>query len=353
MNSSVLKEKAKQSYRKQTGAAIVVALIMSFFSGGASFGSGASFRFNFNGGNSFSQGDFENSFSSIVNSGFFVGMIFLVVFIVILSLGLSIFLAPIFTVGGNRFFLKLRKNTPTEIGEVVGNFKDGNYMNIVGVMFFKGLFIYLWSLLLVIPGIIKGYEYMMIDYILAVRPDIDRKSAFNMSKALMDGHKAEAFVLGLSFIGWYILSIFTCGILTIAYVNPYMHATFAEFYGFVRDDGLRRGVITEADLPDYGNDFQNPMDDFYNNISHARDNTFYGNMSENGYGNQNPQQGYNAYNNNMYNGATPPPATPAQPTENGNIPYDYNGTIETPPTAPQSSDENENHDITETPDKPE
>ena len=67
----------------------------------------------------------------------------------------------------------------------------------------------------------------------------------------MDGHKMDAFVLGLSFMGWNILSLFTFGILNIVYVNPYMYATFNEFYCYVRAEGIRNGIITPMDLPDY------------------------------------------------------------------------------------------------------
>ena len=92
------------------------------------------------------------------------------------------------------------------------------------------LFTYLWSLLFVIPGIIKGYEYRMIPYILAENPGIDYREAFAASKQMMDGNKWKAFVLDLSFFGWNFLSIFTCGILAIFYVMPYIYMTNAELY---------------------------------------------------------------------------------------------------------------------------
>ena len=73
-------------------------------------------------------------------------------------------------------------------------------------MFLKGLFQGLWSLLFVIPGIIKSYEYRMIPYILSENPNISRKRAFEISKQMMKGNKWDTFVLDLSFIGWQILS---------------------------------------------------------------------------------------------------------------------------------------------------
>ena len=116
---------------------------------------------------------------------------------------------------------------------------------------FKNLFITLWTLLFIVPGIIKSFEYWAIDFILAVRPDIDRKEAFRLSKLLMNGNKMESFVLDLSFWGWNILAAYSMGILGIIYVYPYMNATYVEFYAYVRALALQKGLITPMDLPDY------------------------------------------------------------------------------------------------------
>ena len=85
-------------------------------------------------------------------------------------------------------------------------------------------------MLFVIPGIIKGYEYRMVSYILADQPELSRKEAFQLSKQMMKGQKWNAFVLDLSFIGWYLLCLVTCGIAGIFYVYPYVFATDAELY---------------------------------------------------------------------------------------------------------------------------
>ena len=169
---------------------------------------------------------------------------------------LSVLVFSVLSVGGYRYFQKTRKNVHTDIGEVAGNFKDGNYKNVVIITFLKGLKVFLWTLLLFVPGIIKNYEYYLVENILAVRPDIDKNEAFRLSKLLMNGYKMEAFVLNLSFIGWYLLSLFTLGILTIVYVNPYMVATNVEFYAYVRAQALQKGLITPMDLPDYEPPYQ-------------------------------------------------------------------------------------------------
>ncbi|MEG1409942.1 MAG: DUF975 family protein [Terrisporobacter sp.] len=94
-------------------------------------------------------------------------------------------------------------------------YKSKKLKNSVIIMFLMNLFIYLWSLLLLIPGIVKSYEYRMIPYILSEDPNISRSRAFEISKSMMNGNKWNAFELDLSFIGWYLLSVCTLGILSI------------------------------------------------------------------------------------------------------------------------------------------
>ena len=92
------------------------------------------------------------------------------------------------------------------------------------------LFIWLWSLLFVIPGIIKEYEYRLVPYIVSENPTISYKDAQAESKKLMKGNKWKTFILDLSFIGWDILSAFTLGMLEIFFVGPYKASTEAALY---------------------------------------------------------------------------------------------------------------------------
>jgi uncharacterized membrane protein len=92
------------------------------------------------------------------------------------------------------------------------------------------VYIILWSILLVIPGIIAALSYSMAFYIMADEPDVTASEAIRRSKMMMRGHKTELFMLLISFIGWIILSLFTMGILFIVYVGPYLYATITEFY---------------------------------------------------------------------------------------------------------------------------
>ena len=89
----------------------------------------------------------------------------------------------------------------------------------------------------------------MVSYIVAENSELDKSRVFEMSKAMMKGHKWEAFVLELSFIGWVILGGLTAGILNIFYVNPYMLATKAEFYTAIKAEALQKGIVSYDELP--------------------------------------------------------------------------------------------------------
>jgi hypothetical protein len=142
-------------------------------------------------------------------------------------------------VGGSRFML-MNLDRPAQIGQIGYSF-DTNYKNILSTMFFRDLFICLWTLLFIIPGIVKAYEYRMIPYLLADHPEMTRKEAFTRSKAMMQGQKWNAFVLDLSFIGWFLLSALTFGILNIFYVGPYYQMTIAALYETLRDGNQTSG----------------------------------------------------------------------------------------------------------------
>ena len=134
---------------------------------------------------------------------------------------------------GCRGFFTRNSDAPAEISEIKAGFQP--YGRTVGAMFLRDLFLCLWSLLFIIPGIIKIYSYRMVPYILADDPTIGGKDAITLSRQMMNGHKWNTFVLDLSFIGWAILSAFTLGILGIFYVKPYKCSTDAELYKVLKN----------------------------------------------------------------------------------------------------------------------
>ena len=101
------------------------------------------------------------------------------------------------------------------------------------------VFIFLWSLLLIVPGIIKAFSYSMTWFILEDEPELSPNKAIELSMAMMKGHKFDLFYLYLSFIGWGILSLFTLGI-GLLWLTPYMYTSVAAFYQDVKADFIAK-----------------------------------------------------------------------------------------------------------------
>lgn len=137
-------------------------------------------------------------------------------------------------VGCKRFFV-VNSDEPAQLGELGRGFSNG-YGRVVVGMLLRDLFIVLWCLLFVIPGIIKAYSYRMVPYILAEDPDISGSEAIRLSRKMMAGHKWNTFVLDLSFFGWYLLAALTAGIVNVLWTGPYTEATYAELYKAIRDE---------------------------------------------------------------------------------------------------------------------
>ncbi len=129
--------------------------------------------------------------------------------------------------GAARFYFNNSSTKPsfTEMLSVLKYYKKSVLLDLLA-----SIKVLLWTLLLVIPGIIKSYEYAMLPYILADDPTISMSDAFKESYRIMSGHKWELFVLHLSFIGWNLLGIITFGITEVLYSGPYREAAVANFY---------------------------------------------------------------------------------------------------------------------------
>ena len=153
------------------------------------------------------------------------------------------------TIGQNYFFIMnvLGRESEATLGAA---FRAAftNYGRKLGGSLWMALFIFLWTLLFFIPGIIKSFSYAMTPYILADCPNVKARDALKLSMRIMAGHKWELFVFELSFIGWALLSALTAGILDIFYVGPYVQSATATYYLEVREEALRNGVVTMAQL---------------------------------------------------------------------------------------------------------
>ena len=126
---------------------------------------------------------------------------------------------------------------------LLGNtFNFSNYWRKVGGMILVGIFTFLWTLLLVIPGIIKAFSYSMTKYILDDNPELSSSEAIHRSRMMMKGHKFDLFWLYLSFIGWAFLCLLTCGI-GFLWLGPYMQTAEAAFYEEVKADYALHGGL--------------------------------------------------------------------------------------------------------------
>ena len=163
---------------------------------------------------------------------FGLSMFMVILLITVVVIAIYVFVLSPLEVGAQRFFVR-NLNQHAEVKEIAFGY-DNNYKENVKTLFLRSLFIFLWSLLLIIPGIYKSYEYRMIPYLLAEDPTMTKDYAFAESKRMMDGHKWNTFVLDLSFLGWNILSALTLGILGIFYVCPYQAQTNAALYEKLR-----------------------------------------------------------------------------------------------------------------------
>ncbi|MGC4019125.1 MAG: DUF975 family protein [Muricomes sp.] len=229
-----LKMRGKQNFKGNYWSAVAVALVMSIVTATYTTSSSSGAR---------------DSLNPYRNDGYFLeySLFWMIIAVIggILAIGmmlLNVFVGNVLMVGGYRFFVLNQKENVTA-GSLGYGFKSGHYGNIVLIMFLRDLFTFLWTLLLIVPGIIKHYEYLMVPYILSENPGMKKEEAFLISRKMMEGQKWNTFVLDLSFLGWRILEGLTFGILGIFYVEPYIQATIAELYTANKTMAYQNGYI--------------------------------------------------------------------------------------------------------------
>ncbi|MGM0431305.1 MAG: DUF975 family protein [Spirochaetota bacterium] len=166
--------------------------------------------------------------------------------VVLVSFVIRVFVGFPLEVGGRKYFVQLFEGK-NDLGLVGFGFQNNSYYNIVVTMFLRWLYVVLWALLLVIPGMVKMYAYRMVPYILADNPNIGHDRALELSNHMTRGEKWDIFVLDLSFLGWYLLGVLALGI-GVLFVQPYFDATNAQLYLILREKAIQRGVTTYNEL---------------------------------------------------------------------------------------------------------
>lgn len=219
-----LKDRAKAGLKRNYWKSVLVALIFSalFIGYTSTANSGAST-------------DDATGFAAVTETlgtgdlaAFFALFAGVMLVSVVIAAAIRIFLINPMEVGIAKFFCHANDDV-APLSDILVGYKQ-NYMANVKTLFLKKLYVALWSLLLVVPGIIKSLEYSMVEYLIAEDPTLTAKEALAKSKAMMQGHKWNAFVLQLSFLGWDILSGLTLGLLNVFYVAPYKMLTDAALY---------------------------------------------------------------------------------------------------------------------------
>ena len=147
----------------------------------------------------------------------------------------AMFVNAAFSLAMVSIYMNLTEGIRPKVGDLFSQFR--NVISAFCTNFLIELLVFLWSLLLIVPGIIKACAYSQALYILADDPALGSWEAIRRSKEMMQGHKMEYFLLCMSFYGWALLGVFTFGILYI-WLIPYMQATYANYYKSLKGEAV-------------------------------------------------------------------------------------------------------------------
>jgi len=214
---------ARDSLAGNWGPSIVAALIASFF-GGLVVGGGFSFDIDL---------DLDTLKALQENYPGFMNVLKTILFGSTTINLLHFLMGGVIGLGYCTYLLKQHDRQERSYKDLFSHFEI--YGPALCLHLLTGLFVALWSLLFVIPGIVASYSYAMAPFIMAENPNLTARQALNASKQMMDGNKGRLFCLDLSFIGWSILSVLTLGIGSL-FLNPYTSAARAAFYRSICDE---------------------------------------------------------------------------------------------------------------------
>ena len=143
-------------------------------------------------------------------------------------------------IGLIRYMTAFIKEQPHAFELLFSKFKD--WKQVITTYLHQFVIVFLWTLLFIVPGIIKGYAYSLVSYILAENPDISSKDALDLSEKMMNGHKGDLFAFQLSFIGWHLLAILTLGILEI-WIMPYQQTATTKFLLDIKESYEKNNIV--------------------------------------------------------------------------------------------------------------
>ena len=160
-----------------------------------------------------------------------IGLVYIAISYVAGSIPGASLVTPVFAFGFAAFYLAVTRGGEAKF-EMLFTESFSNFLKKWGAVWLKTLYLLLWYLLFIIPGVVKSYSYAMTDYILLDNPEMGVNEAITESRRMMNGYKWKLFVLDLSFIGWRLLCLIPVvgTVLNVLYLTPYIAATKAQFY---------------------------------------------------------------------------------------------------------------------------
>ncbi|MFA9379783.1 MAG: DUF975 family protein [Acetanaerobacterium sp.] len=241
---SFLKQNAKLVLKTNYWMAFAVCLVAGILTGSGGSSSGGSTVHNQLSGTSVQ--DYGSQIWDLLSGIGLATIILVSLFSVLFVTAYLVFIVNPIQVGKTRYFVQSRLRV-SRFSLMFSSFQRNAYLGAVKTMVLRDVFLFLWYLLLIIPGIIKSYAYRMVPYILADNPNIGASRAIELSNQMTKDEKLEIFVLDLSFLGWILLGVLACGV-GVLFVSPYIEATNAELYAMLKDKAYRTGLCTPAEL---------------------------------------------------------------------------------------------------------
>jgi uncharacterized membrane protein len=225
-----LKERGKEAFKANYWRSVLCGFLLMIAMGSLSFSSGSSSNDGGTDGSQQAINYINNATPEQKSALALVGLGLLGIFSIglIVALLLRIFLLNPLAMGCYGFFKENIYDNDTQLDILKSGFS--NYGHVFVTLFLKDLFLFLWTLLFFIPGFIKFYSYRMVPYILRDNPELSATEVITRSREMMRGNKFNAFILDLSFIGWYLLGIITFGLAIIFWTQPYKQSTNAALY---------------------------------------------------------------------------------------------------------------------------
>lgn len=240
-NRKEIKGFAKSGVKRNYWKTVLTAFLMAAFTGGLSLAVRNNLR------NSVSCGKTQTEVDPLMNvfsPEVYMAMGIAVAGMLACAVLFRVLVTNPFAVGAYKYSLNAVRETG-HLSDLGSGFKIG-YKRKVKTMFLMDLYTALWSVLFIIPGIVKAYEYRMIPYLLADNPEMGKTEAFKTSKSMMNGNKWNAFVLDLSFILWDILGVMTLGLVEVFWVGPYKLLAGAALYDALKEHETHGNAQTVA-----------------------------------------------------------------------------------------------------------